>query len=104
MTCVCRRLGTGADSIRPKPEQANARGLGLFRDYIEPMFKRQCYECHSHEYEEASGGLVVDSRAAMLKGGDLGPSLVPGKPDESLLLEALLYENDAIANAARRQA
>ena len=74
----------------------DSRGLGLFHDYIEPMFKQHCYECHSHEYEEASGGLVVDSRASMLQGGDLGPSLVPGKPDDSLLLEALLYENDAL--------
>ena len=57
----------------------NARGLGLFRDYVEPMFKQHCYECHSHEFEEASGGLVVDSRAAMLKGGDLGPALVSRK-------------------------
>ncbi|WP_186775662.1 PSD1 and planctomycete cytochrome C domain-containing protein [Rubripirellula tenax] len=87
----------------PQPEAVTAgddligtRGLELFHDYIEPMFKQHCYECHSHEYEEASGGLVVDSRAAMLKGGDLGPSLVPGQPDESLLLEALVYENDAI--------
>jgi hypothetical protein len=79
-----------------KPKQANARELGIFHDYIEPMFKQHCYECHSHEYEEANGGLVVDSRAAMLKGGDLGPSLVPGEPDKSLLMEALVYENDSL--------
>ena len=85
-----------AGSRRPKSDQASARGLGIFRDYIEPMFKRNCYECHSHEHEEASGGLVVDSRAAMLKGGDLGPSILPGKPHESLLLEALAYENGAL--------
>lgn len=83
-------------STPSQPDQANARGLGLFHDYIEPMFKQHCYECHSHEYEEANGGLVVDSRAAMLKGGDLGPSLVPGQPDKSLLLEALMYENDSL--------
>ena len=79
-----------------KPDEANARGLGLFHDYIEPMFKQHCYECHSHEYEEASGGLVVDSRGAILKGGDLGPALVPGQPDKSLLLKALYYENDSL--------
>ncbi len=90
-------IETADTSTAPaKPKQANARGLGLFHDYIEPMFKRHCYECHSHEYEEANGGLVVDSRAAMLKGGDLGPSLVPGEPDKSLLLEALVYENDSL--------
>ena len=89
-------MDTEADPMQPKPDQPNPRGLGLFRDYIGPMFKQHCYECHSHEHEEASGGLVVDSRAAMLKGGDLGPSLVPRKPEESLLLEALLYENDAL--------
>ena len=75
---------------------ANTRGMSLFQDYIEPMFKQYCFECHSHEFDEANGGLVVDSRSAILKGGDLGPALIPGNPDGSLLVKALEYEDIAL--------
>jgi hypothetical protein len=44
----------------------DARGLGLFHDYVEPMLKQQCFKCHSHEAQKAKGGLVLDSRNAML--------------------------------------
>ena len=41
----------------------------------------------------AKGGLRLDSRAALLKGGDSGPALVPGQPDKSRLIEAIAYKN-----------
>jgi hypothetical protein len=69
------------------------RGLGLFHDYVEPMLKQQCFKCHSHEAQKAKGGLVLDSRNAMLKGGDLGPAVKPGDAERSLLIEALGYHN-----------
>lgn len=74
--------------------EENSRGLGLFHDYIEPLLKQNCYECHSHEAKKAKGGLVLDSREAIRKGGDMGPAVVPGNVDMSLLIEAVLYEND----------
>ncbi len=75
-------------------EDSASRGLGLFHDYIEPLLKQNCYECHSHEAKKAKGGLVVDSRDAMRKGGDIAPAVVPGDPESSLLIEAVLYQND----------
>ena len=44
--------------------------------------------------EEAAGGIALDSRAAALAGGDSGPAVVPGKPDESLLIEAVRRQGD----------
>src|SRR5437879_4410714 len=66
-------------------------GLALFNDYIGPLFRERCYECHSHESGKAKGGLVLDSRNGWAKGGEHGPAIVPGKPEESLLLRAVSH-------------
>ncbi len=68
-------------------------GEQLFTDYVEPMLRKHCYECHSHSAKKIKGGLVVDSRGGLLKGGDIGPAIVPGKPEKSLLLEAISYKD-----------
>jgi hypothetical protein len=52
-----------------------------------------CYECHSADAKEVKGGLLLDSREATRKGGESGAAVVPGKPGESLLLEALRFES-----------
>ena len=49
-------------------------------------------------------GLRLDSREALLRGGDSGPAIVPGKPDESLLIRAVRHTDDEFQDAARRQA
>ncbi len=73
---------------------ANDRdGLDFFEKKIRPVLVKHCYECHSADSEALKGGLLVDSSPGLLKGGDSGPSLVQGKPDESLLLEALKFES-----------
>ena len=46
-----------------------------------------------HRFGEVKGGLLLDSHEAMLKGGDTGPSLVPGNPDKSLLITAVTYSD-----------
>src|SRR5207248_9612469 len=65
------------------------RGRALCNDYIAPLDRERCYECHSHEGGKAKGGLVLDSRNGWAKGGEHGPAIIPGKPDESLLLKAV---------------
>jgi hypothetical protein len=72
---------------------ASAQDPALFEKEVLPLLKRECYECHSHASGKAKGGLVLDSRSGMLSGGDLGPALVPGNPDKSLLIQALIYTN-----------
>jgi hypothetical protein len=54
-----------------------------------------CYKCHSSRVKLPKGGLRVNSRDALLKGGDSGPAIVPGKPDDSLVLKALSHEGEA---------
>lgn len=70
----------------------DGEALQYFEQHIRPMLVEHCYECHSQAAGKAEGGLRLDSRQAMLTGGDSGPALVAGRPEESLLLEALNYE------------
>ncbi len=60
-----------------------------FKQRVQPLLERRCYECHSHRSKELQGGLTLDSRSGWVKGGDSGPAVVPGKPDESLLIKAV---------------
>ncbi len=63
----------------------------FFETKIRPILADHCYECHSVEAGKSKGGLRVDDREALLSGGDSGPSLVIGKPDESLLLTSMRH-------------
>jgi hypothetical protein len=62
---------------------ARAGSLGFEKD-IRPILKAHCFDCHG-EGEKLKGGVDLRLRRLMLKGGDNGPVLVPGKPDKSLL-------------------
>jgi len=64
----------------------------LFETKIRPVLVEVCFKCHGSDKE--SGNLRVDSRAALLKGGDTAPAIVPEKPAESLLLKALRHTDD----------
>jgi hypothetical protein len=66
-------------------------GIEFFEKKIRPVLVKECYSCHAVSAKKPKGGLLLDSKAALLKGGDSGPALVPGKPSESLLLKAVRY-------------
>ena len=65
----------------------------FFEKKIRPVLVKHCYECHSAASDEAKGKLLLDFRGGLRKGGDSGPAVVPGKPKQSLILEALRYES-----------
>jgi hypothetical protein len=71
----------------------SAEELAFFEAKIRPILVEKCYACHSQEAKKLKGALRVDSRNGLLKGGDSGLAIVPRKPQESLLLEALRYES-----------
>jgi hypothetical protein len=58
----------------------------FFEARVRPVLAANCYDCHA---VEQFGGLKLDSREAMLKGGASGPAIVPGDPDKSLLIQAV---------------
>jgi mono/diheme cytochrome c family protein/cytochrome c553 len=70
----------------------SAAGLAFFETKIRPVLIEQCYSCHSSQADELQAGLLVDSRAGLLRGGDSGPAVARGKPGESLLIQSLHYD------------
>ncbi|HEY0072726.1 MAG TPA: PSD1 and planctomycete cytochrome C domain-containing protein [Abditibacteriaceae bacterium] len=73
-------------------EAPNARDLEHFESKVRPLLVDKCYSCHGTQKQR--GGLRMDSREAMLKGGDSGTALVPGDPQKSLLVRAFHYEGE----------
>ena len=65
----------------------------FFENKIRPILADNCYKCHSAQAEKVKGGLLLDTRDGVLKGGDSGPAIVPGAPEKSLLIEAISYSN-----------
>lgn len=66
----------------------------FFESKIRPVLVQHCYECHSSESGKSKGGLKVDSREALLRGGDTGPSVAARSLDKSLLYQAITYDGD----------
>jgi hypothetical protein len=75
-----------ASAAEPTPAQ-----LQFFENRIRPALADNCYKCHSAQAEKIKGGLLLDSRNGVLKGGDTGPAIVPGDPEKSLLIKAVRY-------------
>jgi hypothetical protein len=76
---------------------ATARAdVAFFENEVRPLLVRRCYECHSEQAGKRKGGLVLDSKAGWQTGGDAGPALVPGKPDKSLLIHSVRYEDERL--------
>ncbi len=66
----------------------------LFESKIRPLLIKYCSDCHSEKSEQVEGHLLVDSAPTLRQGGSLGPAIIPGDPDHSLLIQAVRYEND----------
>jgi len=69
-----------------------ADDLDFFESKVRPLLATQCYSCHSSKATIVQGGLRLDSRETILRGGHSGPALVPGNPDQSRLIRALRHE------------
>src|ERR1051325_6106870 len=75
-------------AVAAEPTKAQ---LDFFENKVRPVLANNCYKCHSTKAEKVKGELLLDSREALLKGGDSGAAIVPGNPDQSLLIKAIRY-------------
>lgn len=79
----------------PSIALADTESDSLFENSIRPVLVEVCFGCHGGA--KLSGSLRVDSREALLAGGDSGAAIVPGKPEESLLVQAIQRHDDVSA-------
>ena len=77
-----------------RADEVAAKEAEFFEQQIRPLLVNHCLECHGDRKQEAK--LRLDSREALLAGGESGPALVPGDPAKSLLIDALHYKGDSV--------
>ena len=73
-----------------QPAAATREGELFFENKVRPILAENCHKCHGEKKQ--GGTLRLDAKAALLAGGETGPAIVPGKPEESLLIEAINYK------------
>jgi mono/diheme cytochrome c family protein len=88
-TCLAAAAAsaTTPDNTEPATPGDDA---AFFTDRVLPIFRERCFDCHSHD-GEINGGLALDVASGWRHGGKTGPAIVPGKPEESLLIAAVRH-------------
>ena len=80
----------GSKSIHAR--QLEGDTVAYFERHVRPLLIEHCYECHSLD-TESSGGLSLDSREGLRRGGDSGAAIQLNEPDQSLLVRAIEYRD-----------
>src|SRR5215468_4416916 len=75
-------------------QQPTAEQTAFFEKNIRPVLVKECYSCHATTAEKIRGGLTLDTRDGIRKGGDHGPAVVPGDVKQSLLVKAIRHDED----------
>ena len=77
----------GASAADSEPTKEQVR---YFEEKVRPILAENCYKCHGSEKQK--GSLRLDLRESALAGGESGPAIIPGKPNESALVEAIKWQ------------
>ena len=87
---LCTVPADWTTALEPAPSFTGPQ-LEFFEKQIRPLLSNRCYACHSHKSKKLKANLRLDSRAAVLRGGDTGPAAIAGKAAKSLLIDAINY-------------
>ena len=87
------RLNAAILLLAPALHAASTANIDFFETRVRPLLAKNCYGCHT---STRMGGLQLDSREHVLKGGNSGPAIVPGDPEHSLLIQAVQYTHEGI--------
>lgn len=91
---LCQVLALLAISSLPAAAaDLTAEEVAFFEGKVRPLLVEHCYECHSTETNKVKGGLLLDSKEGWMAGGESGDAVESGKPNASLLMEAVRYAN-----------
>ena len=88
LACMCL-----VSPLLQADDRLSEEQVAFFEKRIRPVLADHCYECHSERAEKLKGGLRLDLRETLRRGGDSGPAIVPGQTDKSLLIAAVRYES-----------
>ena len=88
LTLFCLAIWISPTLATATPEQVT-----FFENEVRPLLANNCFECHSATAKKLQAGLRVDSLKGILRGGDSGPAIEPGKPGESMIMSAVRYED-----------
>jgi hypothetical protein len=92
-------FGATFRALSAEPDPA---GIEFFEKKIRPVLVEHCYPCHSQGAEKVKGGLLLDTRDGLLKGGENGPAIFEGDPDKSLLIKAVRYTDEDLRMPPRK--
>src|SRR6516164_108031 len=96
LSLACLGVGVFLTARRSRAAEAPAtpKQIAFFEKSIRPVLVKECYSCHATTAKKIRGGLTLDTRDSIRKGGDTGPAVVPGDVKKSLLLKALKHVQD----------
>ncbi|MBC8117220.1 MAG: DUF1549 domain-containing protein, partial [Candidatus Saccharimonas sp.] len=80
-----------ADEPVSTEQNFDEAALEFFEKDVRPILSARCLECHGSGDKAPKGGLRLDARSELIRGGDTGAAIVPGKPADSLLVSAINY-------------
>ncbi|MBL8865626.1 MAG: DUF1549 domain-containing protein, partial [Planctomycetia bacterium] len=92
LICLLVLQFAGPMAAGQEPAATTKEQLDFFESKIRPVLVEHCYKCHAPEAKIIKGGLRLDHREGLLKGGDTGAAIVPGQPAKSLLVKAMKYD------------
>ena len=85
----------------PAENKMGTQGMEFFESKIRPVLAKSCYPCHSSSAKATMGGLSLETRDSILKGGMNGPALMPGDPSKSAMVKAVRYEGRKMPPSAQ---
>ena len=88
---VCAYVASSGIAAGQDDNSFTQQQLDNFENKVRPILVRRCNECHAEG--ESEGGLSLRSRKSMIAGGETGPAVIPGDPENSLLVQALHYDD-----------
>ena len=91
---LCAFSAAHGEKQKTASKKDTQAGIVFFENKIRPVLVNRCYECHSEDAEKLGGKLLLDTKSGMMESGESGPSLVKGKPDNSLVIKALKWDHD----------
>ncbi|HTH46521.1 MAG TPA: DUF1549 domain-containing protein, partial [Candidatus Limnocylindria bacterium] len=93
-------LVSAAAATPPSPDRAKVE---FFETKVRPLLSEHCEKCHSAAAGKSKGDLTLDSRSGWEHGGEHGPAIVAGQPNDSLLLKAVSYTDDDLRMPPKKE-